>query len=103
MIALFLEKKWKWIGSDGCWWCNRGRQPREHLQIHTLWGKVGGVSGDVGGSTLKSRKGFGSDIRNPNPRTNNKSIRGLLGSEISTDAVLAFRKDTKVVWSRKES
>lgn len=66
VIAASLKGKRKWI-SDKCWWCNRGRQPREHLQIHTLWGKVGGVSGDVGGSTLKVGRASAPTSGNPMP------------------------------------
>ena len=31
MIAPFLKEKFKWVDSDLCWWCTKGRQTREHL------------------------------------------------------------------------
>ena len=31
MIAPFLKEKWRWTESDVCWWCEGGRQSREHL------------------------------------------------------------------------
>ena len=31
MIAPFLKDKWGWTDSDACWWCDGGRQSRDHL------------------------------------------------------------------------
>lgn len=31
MTAPSLKEKWGWIESDQCWWCDEGRQSREHL------------------------------------------------------------------------
>ena len=31
MIAPFLKDRWGWTDSDTCWWCNGGRQSRDHL------------------------------------------------------------------------
>ena len=31
MIAPFLKEKLGWIRSNICWWCESGRQTREHL------------------------------------------------------------------------
>ena len=53
MIAPFLKEKWGWTDSDRCWWCDGGRQSREHFkecgawkdEIKELWEKVGNISG----------------------------------------------------------
>ena len=50
MIAPFLKEKFGWIRSDVCWWCESGRQTREHLfkeclawkeEIRELWKEMG--------------------------------------------------------------
>ena len=40
IVAPFLKEKWGWTDTDICWWCNRGRQSREHLfKECTAWTK----------------------------------------------------------------
>ena len=59
MIAPFLKDRWGWIDTDRCWWCDGGRQSRDHLfkecrawekEIKELWTTVGGsrAEGRVG-------------------------------------------------------
>ena len=31
MIAPYLKERWGWIDTDRCWWCDGGRQGRDHL------------------------------------------------------------------------
>ena len=86
MIAPFLRDRWGWIDTDKCWWCEEGRQSREHLfkefrawekEIRELWRTVGGVSGegsrqDGVDSPFKSRKGFGFHVRQARARPSNE-------------------------------
>ena len=57
MIAPFLRDRWGWTDTDRCWWCEKGRQSREHLfkkcrtwekEIRMLWKAVGEASGRRG-------------------------------------------------------
>ena len=66
MIAPFLKEKWGWIDSDRCWWCNGGRQSRDHLfkectmwkkEITELWSEVGRIAGKRGMEKMKGRTG----------------------------------------------
>ena len=73
LTAVFLKKMWAgWTDSGQCWWCERGRQPREHhfkecsawmCEIQTLWKEVREASGTGSGSghiaaRWKSRRGL---------------------------------------------
>ena len=90
-----------------CWWCERGRQSREHLfkecttwtkEIRELWSAVGEASGrrEEAKDRYKSRKGFGYRVRQARARPSNTSIRGLLSDDRCTEAVLAFLGETGV-------
>ena len=99
--------------TDTCWWCNGGRQSREHLfkecltwkrEIRELWTAVGEASG-MGEQTdepFKNKKGLGYRIRQAQARPSNTSIRDLLSDERYTEAVLRFLGDTREERSRKE-
>ena len=74
MIAPFLNDKWGWTDSDECWWCEDGKQSRDHLfkecrawehEINELWSTVGRISGkrEEGDGPFKSRRGFGFHVR----------------------------------------
>ena len=42
MAVPFLKEKWGWIESDQYWWCNEGRQSREHTTSKNwLWEYLG--------------------------------------------------------------
>ena len=54
MIAPFLKDRWGWTNTDRCWWCEKGRQSRDHppkecraweKEIRELWTTVGRISG----------------------------------------------------------
>ena len=114
MIAPFLKEKWGWIDSDKCWWCNGGRQSRDHLfkdcttwkkEITELWNEVGRISGKRGkedqredgrGNPFKSRKGFGLNVRQARARPSNTTIRELLSDSRYGEAVLDFLRKTRV-------
>ena len=94
MIAPFLKEKWRWTDSDRCWWCNGGRQSRDHLfkecvmwkkEIDELWKEVGRISGRRGEGEngrdegpFKSRKGFGFHVKQARARPSNTTVRELL-------------------------
>ena len=81
-----------------CWWCNKGRQSREHLFKECtawaggaggLWRKIGETSGrkemsEDSGHTFKSRKGFGLGVRQARARPSNTAVRDLLSQAIGT-------------------
>ena len=109
MIAPFLKDKWGWIDEDRCWWCERGRQSRDHLfkecstwkdEIRELWNRVGGISGRRGlrdgREPFKSRKGFGFHVRQARARPSNTTVRELLSDSRYTEAVLDFLRRTRV-------
>lgn len=63
----------KWIDSDECWWCNKGKRTRDHLlkecaewkkENHELRERVGKASGGrtQEGGRFKDRKWFGYDV-----------------------------------------
>ena len=112
MIAPFLRDKFGWVESDQCWWCDGGRQSREHLfkecrtwknQIRKLWKKVGEVSGE---SPLKANrgrveargrgKGFGLWDSGGKVRPGNCSMSRLFGDSRFTEAILEFLEETDV-------
>ena len=91
MTASFLKDRWGWTDSDGCWWCSRGRQSREHLfkecsawttEIRELWTAVREASGgrEQTDEPFKSRKGFGYRVRQARARPSNTSVRDLLSN-----------------------
>ena len=107
MIAPFLKNRWGWIDSDECWWCEKGRQSRDHLfkecgkwgkEIRDLWNAVGRISGkrEDGGGPLRSRKGFGFHVRQARARPSNTTVRELLSNVRYTEAVLEFLEKTRV-------
>ena len=110
IIAPFLKDRWGWTNTDRCWWCEEGRQTREHLfkeckawkeGIEELWRVVGGISGRRGkeeGSDrpFKSRKGFGFHVRQARARPSNTTVRELLSDDRYTGAVLDFLEKTRV-------
>ena len=112
MIAPFLRDKFGWVESDQCWWCDRGRQSREHLfkecrtwkdQIKKLWKKIGEVSGEAmlrsDRSRVKERrrgKGFGVWGAEGKIRPGNCSIGRLFGDSRFTEAILEFLEETEV-------
>ena len=88
MIAPFLKDRWGWTDSDACWWCDGGRQSRDHLfkecrkwkkEIEELWNEVGRISGrrEEGKGPFKSRNGFGFHVRQARARPSNTSVRDL--------------------------
>lgn len=92
----------RWTDPDACWRCGGGRQSREHLfkecrewkrEIHVLWQKVGDLSGERkegSRNPLESRKGFEYSKRKACARASNRTVRGLPGNEMFTEAVLEF-------------
>ena len=107
MIAPFLKDRWGWTDSDTCWWCDRGRQSRDHLfkecrrwekEIRELWNAVGRASGgrQEEDGPFKSRKGFGFHVRRARARPSNTTVRELLSNDRYTEAVLDFLKKTRV-------
>ena len=110
MIAPFLRDRWGWTDTDRCWWCERGRQSRDHLfkecrtwerEIKELWGKVGKISGKRESKEeidrpFKSRKGFDFHVRQARASPSNTSVRELLSNNRYTEAVLEFLGKTRV-------
>ena len=110
MIAPFLKERWGWTETDRRWWCEGGRQSREHLfkecrawekEIRELWKTVGSISGkrnkEEGSSgPFRSRKGFGFHVRQARARPSNVMVRELLSNGRYTGAVLDFLERTKV-------
>ena len=107
MIAPFLKDRWGWTETDSCWWCNGGRQSRDHLfkecgrwakEIKDLWKEVGRASGrrQERGGPFKSRKGFCFHVRMARARPSNTTVRELLSDDRYTEAVLEFLGKTKV-------
>ena len=107
MIAPFLRDRWGWTDTDRCWWCERGRQSRDHLfkecrawerEIRELWTTVGGISGkrEDRDGPFKSRRGFGFHVRQERARPSNTSVRELLSDSRYTEAVLVFLGKTRV-------
>ena len=107
MIAPFLKERWGWTESDVCWWCNKGRQSREHLfkdcrawtnEIGELWTAVGKASGkrEQIDEPFKSRRGFGYMVRQARARPSNTMVRDLLSDERYTEAVVRFLEATNV-------
>ena len=108
--APFLKDKWGWTDTDRCWWCEKGRQSRDHLfkecrawegEIRELWSTVGRISGKRGlekdrDSPLKSRRGFGFHVRQARARPSNTTVRELLSNSRYTEAVLEFLGKTRV-------
>ena len=110
MIAPFLKEKWGWTDTDSCWWCEKGRQSRDHLfkdcrawerEIRELWNTVGKISGkrELGkgmDGPFRSRKGFGFHVRQARARPSNTTVRELLSNSMYTEAVLVFLEKTRV-------
>lgn len=103
----FPREKWGSTDSDVCWWCERGRQSREHLfkeciawreEIRTLWKEAGegSGSGGAGQSPTGSKKGFAYHARRTTAGPGNTTVRDLLSVEKYTGAVLKFLRATKV-------
>jgi hypothetical protein len=101
MIAPFLKDRWGWTDSDSCWWCDGGKQSRDHLfkecrrwekRLRNLWSAVGKISGrrQEGDGPFKSRKGFGFHVRQARARPSNTTVRELLSNDRYTEAVLDF-------------
>ena len=106
MVTPFLKERWGWTDSDQCWWCERGRQSKEHLfkectawtaEIGELWRAVGETSGRKkrADEPFKSREGFGYKVRQARARPSNTSIRDLLSDDRYTDAVLTFLREVR--------
>ena len=110
-IAPFLRYKFGWVESDQCWWCDGGRQSRDHLfkecrtwkdQIRKLWKKVGEASGEStrrNKDKHKSKKrgwGFGLWDSGGMVRPGNCSMNRLFGDPRFTTAVLDFLEETDV-------
>ena len=110
MVASYLKERWGWIDTDKCWWCDGGRQRREHLfkecgtwkdEIRELWEKVGNISGKRDRERridrpFKSKKGFGFHVRQARARPSNTTVRELLLNERYTEVVLDFLGKTRV-------
>ena len=107
MTAPFLKDRWGWTISDACWWCNGGRQSRDHLfkecktwekEIRELWNAVGKISGrrEGGDGPFKSRRGFGFHVRRARARPSNTTVRELLSNSRYTEAVLRFLEQTRM-------
>ena len=108
----FLRDKFGWVESDQCWWCEGGRQSREHLfkecrtwkdQIRKLWRNIGEVSGEAVLKTDRSRckargrgKGFGLWGSGGKVRPSNCSMSRLFGDARFTEAILEFLEETEV-------
>ena len=110
MITPFLKENFGWVESDQCWWCDGGRQSREHLfkecrtwkvQIKELWKKVGEVSGEAENRTGRDRprkggKGFGLGTYAGKVGPGNCPMGKLFSEPLFTDAVLEFLVKTDV-------
>ena len=110
LIAPFLRDRWGWIETDRCWWCEGGRQSREHLfkecsewdkEIKELWSTVGKISGRRSSQEgvdrpFKSRKGFGFHVRQARARPSNTTVKELLSDDRYTEAVLDFLGKARV-------
>ena len=110
MTAPYLKEMWGWVDTDRCWWCDGGRQSREHLfrecgawkeEIKELWEKVGNISGkrdreEGRDRPFKSRRCFGFHVRQARARPNNTTVRELLSNDRYTEAVLEFLGSTRV-------
>ena len=110
MFAPFLKDRWGWTETDRCWWCEKGRQSREHLfkecrtwekEIRELWKAVGEAPGrrnrqDGVDRPFRSRKGFGFHVRQARARPSNTTIRELLSDGRYTEVVLEFLERTRV-------
>ena len=112
MIAPFLKEKFGWVESDQCWWCDGGRQSREHLfkecrtwkeQIRKLWKKIGEVSGDAVSRTDRNKtrsgggsKGFGLWASGGRVRPGNCSVGKMFGDSRFTEAILEFLEENDV-------
>ena len=110
MITPFLKERWGWTDSDRCWWCEKGRQSREHLfkecrawekEIRELWDTIGKISGKResgrgADGPFKSRKGFGFHVRQARARPSNTTVREPLSNSRYTEAVLVFLEKTRV-------
>ena len=107
MIAPFLKDRWGWTDSDACWWCDGGRQCRDHLfkeckrwkkELEELWNAVGRISGrrEEGDGPFKSRRGPGPHAGQARARPSNTTVRELLSNSRYTDAVLRFLGGTRV-------
>ena len=71
MIAPFLRERWGWIDTDRCWWCEEGRQSRDHLfkecktwkdAIRELWETVGNISGKKNREEVIGPSRVGKDL-----------------------------------------
>ena len=107
MIAPFLKNRWGWTDSDACWWCDGGKQSRDHLfkeckrwrkEIEELWKEVGRISGrrEEGDGPFRSRRGFGFHVRQARARPSNTTVRELLSNNRYTEAVVRFIGATRV-------
>ena len=107
LTAPFLKDRWGWTDSDACWWCNGGRQSRDHLfkecktwerEIRDLWNAVGRISGRRAGGDgpFRSRKGFGFHVRQARARPSNTTVRELLSDSRYMESVLSFLEQTRV-------
>ena len=110
MIAPFLGERWGWTDTDRCWWCEGGRQSRDHLfkecrtwegEIRELWSRVGRISGKREAEKgmdepFKSRKGFGFHVKQAIASPSNTTVRELLTNNRYTEAVLDFLEKTRV-------
>ena len=107
MIAPFLKDRWGWTDSDTCWWCDGGRQSKDHLfkecrrwkkEIEELWSEVGKISGrrEDGEGPFRSRRGFGFHVRQARARPSNTTVRELLSNSRYTEAALDFLGKTRV-------
>ena len=107
MIAPFLRDRWGWTESDSCWWCDGGRQSRDHLfkeckrwekEIRELWSAVGRISGrrESDDGPFKSRRRFGFHVRQARARPSNTTVRELLSNSRYTEEVLGFLEKTRV-------
>ena len=85
LTVVFL-KKWGWVDSDRCWWCDRERQTREPLskkrEIRVLWNEAGDIPGKRGaggirprGSKVEEQKEFGHRVRSGVARPRKTSRR----------------------------
>ena len=112
MTAPFLKDKFRWMDSDICWWCSKGRQTREHLfkeclawkeEISKLWKEVGEATMEQGSwrkkRMYKGKKGFGIGIGSGGDqrcrRPGNTSVGTLLADEGCIPAVLSFLASTR--------
>ena len=79
MIAPFLKDRLGWTDSDSCWWCNGGRQSRDHLfKECTTWKKeIAELWKEVEGYQAKEGRARERNVTTTRTRAHSRVERGL--------------------------